>query len=407
MPGLDTKTSQHHSRAALDWLIVGGGVQGTHLAHFLADALGVARDRLRVLDPHPQPLAQWDRLTANVGMAYLRSTGVHHLALDPDDLRRFGSRMRGLPVPPFVHPYARPAHALFQAHCRHVCATHRLDELFVQGTANGLARRAGGWRVETKQGSLEARQVLLAIGRTWLNWPAWAAAVQASGGSIRHIFQQDFLAAGLPALARFVVVGGGITAAQVALQLARRAPGSVTLLMRHPVREHDFDADAGWFGPKFLEGFQATACYGQRRQMIGAARYRGSIPPAIARAVREAAGRGLLALRQGEVASASVGAQGAAKLRLADGGQIEADQIVLATGFDPTRPGHEWLDHAIAAQNLPCAACGYPIVDQTLRWAPGLYVSGALAELEIGPIAANIAGARHAARRLQQVVSNA
>jgi hypothetical protein len=177
--------------------------------------------------------------------------------------------------------------------------------------------------------------------------------------------------------------------------------------MRHPIREHDFDADAGWFGPKFLEGFQATACYGQRRQMIGAARYRGSIPSSIAGAVREAAERGLLALCQGEVASASVGAQGAARLRLADGGQIEADQIILATGFDPARPGHEWLDRAIAAHNLPCAACGYPIVDQTLCWQPGLYVSGALAELEIGPIAANIAGARHAARRLQQVVSNA
>jgi hypothetical protein len=54
----------------LDWLIVGGGVHGTHLAHVLVNALGVARDRLRVLDPHPQPLAQWDRLTANVGMAW-------------------------------------------------------------------------------------------------------------------------------------------------------------------------------------------------------------------------------------------------------------------------------------------------------------------------------------------------
>ncbi len=399
------RTSRHHAPVPLDWLIVGGGVHGTHLAHVLVNALGVARDRLRVLDPHPQPLAQWDRLTANVGMAYLRSTGVHHLA--PDDLRRFGSRLQGLPVAPFAHPYARPAHALFQAHCRHVCATHRLDELFMQGTANGLARSAGGWRVETEQGSLEARRVLLTVGRTWLNWPVWASAVQAGGGSVHHIFQQDFLAAGLPALARFVVVGGGITAAQVALQLTRLSPGAVTLLMRHPMREHDFDADAGWFGPKFLEGFQATACYGQRRQMIGAARYRGSIPPAIVGAVREAAERGVLALRQGEVASASVGAQGATRLRLADGGQIEADQIILATGFDPARPGHEWLDRAIAAHNLPCAACGYPIVDQTLCWQPGLYVSGALAELEIGPIAANIAGARHAARRLQQVVSNA
>lgn len=407
MTASGAKTIFPHAPATLDWLIVGGGVHGTHLAHVLVDALGVARDRLRVLDPHPQPLAQWNRLTANVDMAYLRSTSVHHLALDPDDLRRFGSRLQGLPMPPFAHPYARPAYALFQAHCRHVCAVQRLDELFVQGTANRLARSAGGWRVETEQGSLDARHVLLAVGRTWLNWPVWASALQAGGGSVHHIFQQDFLAAGLPALARFVVVGGGITAAQVALQLARRAPGAVTLLMRHPIREHDFDADAGWFGPKFLAGFQATPCYVERRQMINAARHRGSIPPDIARSVRKAAEQGTLALRQGEVASAGVDAQGVSRLRLTDGETIEADQIVLATGFDPARPGHEWLDRAIVQYNLPCAACGYPIVDQTLRWAPGLYVSGALAELEIGPIAANIAGARHAARRLQQVVSSA
>jgi len=39
-------------------------------------------------------------------------------------------------------------------------------------------------------------------------------------------------------------------------------------------------------------------------------------------------------------------------------------------------------------------------VDKTLCWSPGLYVMGTLAELEMGPIAANIAGARQAARRL-------
>jgi hypothetical protein len=34
------------------------------------------------------------------------------------------------------------------------------------------------------------------------------------------------------------------------------------------------------------------------------------------------------------------------------------------------------------------------VVDRTLAWAPGLHVSGALAELEVGPVARNIIGAR-------------
>jgi hypothetical protein len=36
----------------------------------------------------------------------------------------------------------------------------------------------------------------------------------------------------------------------------------------------------------------------------------------------------------------------------------------------------------------------------SLEWADGLLVSGALAELELGPIARNIAGARAAGERL-------
>ena len=52
-------------------------------------------------------------------------------------------------------------------------------------------------------------------------------------------------------------------------------------------------------------------------------------------------------------------------------------------------------DHA-----LPCAVCGYPLVDRHLRWHPRLHVSGPLAELELGPVARNIVGARRAAERI-------
>jgi hypothetical protein len=49
---------------------------------------------------------------------------------------------------------------------------------------------------------------------------------------------------------------------------------------------------------------------------------------------------------------------------------------------------------------LPCADCGYPIVSRALQWGHDLYVIGALAELEMGPIARNISGARQAAGRI-------
>jgi hypothetical protein len=43
---------------------------------------------------------------------------------------------------------------------------------------------------------------------------------------------------------------------------------------------------------------------------------------------------------------------------------------------------------------------GYPIVASALRGHPGIHVTGPLAELEIGPPARNILGARLSAERL-------
>ena len=75
----------------------------------------------------------------------------------------------------------------------------------------------------------------------------------------------------------------------------------------------------------------------------------------------------------------------------------------MQPGFIPSLPGKDWLGKLIKDLNLSCAKCGYPIISKTLQWYPQLYVSGPLAELEIGPIARNISGARHAA---EKIVSN-
>ena len=50
--------------------------------------------------------------------------------------------------------------------------------------------------------------------------------------------------------------------------------------------------------------------------------------------------------------------------------------------------------------SLPCAECGYPVVEPDLRWHPRIYVTGPLAELELGPASRNISGARRAADRI-------
>ena len=105
-------------------------------------------------------------------------------------------------------------------------------------------------------------------------------------------------------------------------------------------------------------------------------------------------------LQHDEVAAAQMTAIGTLALTLTSGESLTADRVLLATGFVQTRPGGALVDNAIAAYGLPCAPCGYPLVDKQLCWRDGLYVTGPLAELEIGVTAPNIRGARLAGERL-------
>ncbi len=87
-------------------------------------------------------------------------------------------------------------------------------------------------------------------------------------------------------------------------------------------------------------------------------------------------------------------------MRLNGGTVLEVNRVLLATGFAGHRPGGKFIDQLVASASLPCAKCGYPVVDKALRWHPRVYVSGPLAELELGPSSRNISGARRAADRL-------
>jgi glycine/D-amino acid oxidase-like deaminating enzyme len=385
----------------LDWLIIGAGIHGVHLAHVLLQRNGVPRARLGLLDPHEAPLARWRHLTGNVGMSFLRSPSVHHIGLDADDLHRFAQSTAGQWLAEYRDPHHRPGLMLFDAHADGVVRTERLDELLLRGAACGLQRQLSGWRVLTERGAIDARRVVLAIGRTALHRPTWTTGE--IGERIAHIFDPDFVREQMPSSAQVVVVGGGISAAQTATALARTSQRSVTLVMRQPMRKSNFDSDSCWNGPKCLTKFHHTHCYQDRRLQLQEGRYRGTMPHDVARDLLQAVAAGRVELKTAEVTSCTAAPDSRLHLHLNTDETLRADRVVLATGFDQARPGSPWLDAVIANEGLPCAPCGYPIPDKTLAWAPGLYVSGSLAELELGATAPNIRGARMAAERLRAV----
>ncbi|MEM7516546.1 MAG: FAD/NAD(P)-binding protein, partial [Planctomycetota bacterium] len=373
-----------------DWVIEGGGIHGVHLALRLLGEGGVSRDRLRIIDPASRLLARWRERTATTGMTHLRSTSVHHHGLDALDLREFAANYRGSSEPLFAGPYDSPSLALFNAHCDELLRAYGLEDLHLQDLALKVRTTPAAVHLRTKGGlALQAENIALALGGS--EEPNWPAGVPREDSRIRHVFTSPQTAAPSPRGSSVAVVGGGITAAQIALRERSRGH-RVALLSRHPLREHMFDVDAGWMGPKFMRGFHLTRDPGVRRELIQHARRRGSLPPSDAEALRKTIARGEIEWIDAELKSVTPQSK-ALRLHLTRGREREVDRLLLATGFSPRRPGGTMVDELIHSASLPVARCKFPAVDRYLRWHPRVFVAGALAELELGPTAMNIAGA--------------
>jgi cation diffusion facilitator CzcD-associated flavoprotein CzcO len=375
----------------LDWLIVGGGVHGTHL--FLALTQG-ARQNVAVLDPEAEPLAQFWRCVAACGMGRLRSPAVHHLDLEPWSLVDLAEE-RAEPSA-LAPPYGRPSVALFRAHCEGLVAHSGLRDRWIRGRATRIVPGPDRVLVQSTAGPLQARRVALALGMgEQLSIPRWALAAPRSD-RLRHLYEPAFDPGRISAGDRVLVVGLGIGGVHLALSCAERA--KVTLASRHPLERSWFDSDPGWLGPKNMRGFAAETDWTRRRDQISQARKRGSVPPDLAAALREQ-------IRAGRIERLSVEPEralpGEGGVGVVLGGELRVfEHVVLATGFVQSRPGGALVDELVQRHGLPVAPCGYPIVGPDLAWHPRIACTGALAELELGPTARNISGARKAAVRL-------
>ena len=391
----------------LDWLIIGGGIHGVHIAARLLGEAGVPRERVRIVDPGERLLERWRTCTATTGMTHLRSPSVHNLDLDPWSLlrhagkpkrtkgKRAGKRRKDK-LSLFAPPYDRPQLRFFNDHCDQVIEAFGLDSLHVRARASSCTVDCDGVIVQLSTGQeITAQRLVLAIGAGEKpERPAWAPA---GLEQVQHVFEHGF--DGWPEEGTTVaVVGGGISACQVALRLADEGH-QVHLISRHSLREHQFDSDPGWLGPKYMRNFKRESDLDRRRVLISNARHRGSVPPDVRRGLRIAIDEGQLSWHESDIKAVEHGS-GPLVMELTTGGRIEVDRVLLATGFSSTRPGGSLIDELVEQASLPCAGCGYPIVDSSLRWHPRIHVSGPLAELELGPVARNIAGARRAADRL-------
>src|SRR5699024_9300522 len=249
----------------LDWLIIGGGLHGSHIARRLQAACPGAA--VAVMDPAASALSAWQRRANACGMFYLRSSQAHHLGLRADALRVF-AREHGYDASHSLGRYRRPSRGLFEAHAEAVTSTVPR----IAARAEAIAPQGHDWQVTTRAGAhYTARRLVLAPGPPAPQRPRW-------GSELAHVFDQHFAArsANWSAAAHIAIVGGGISAAQYATACAR-AGHAVTMLSRHPLRQCAFDSDPCYAGPRCLTTF-ARLPLAQRPALLAQVRNPATMP---------------------------------------------------------------------------------------------------------------------------------
>ncbi len=380
------------------WIIIGGGIQGCTMASYLRQELNIKANEMLIVDRKERPLQNWKQFTKELQMTYLRSPSIHHIDPRPFALEKFAKQHQQKGALQFYAPYDRPSLQLFNQHCDEVLSEIEIEKCWVSGKVIGLKKCSNkrGWNVQLQCGKeLEAKNIVIAIGLSdQLNWPNWAKEGKKNGANIVHVFDDKHqLTVNKP----IVIIGGGISAAHAALKWSKLMPGKVTMIVRRPLSVHQFDSDPGWLGPKFMTGFNKVNCFEKRRKMIKEARNSGSLPSELKTSIEKQKNRGNLNVIIDEVKDYQHDAH---SLKLKSGQIVAAEGILLATGFEQKPPGMSWLQTVIQTYCLPCSSCGYPIPKPSLEWIDGLYLLGALAELQLGPVARNISGARRGAERI-------
>ncbi len=383
-----------------DWIIIGGGIHGTFLANFLTTALGYRFDKVAVLDPHEEPCSLWKQTTKNTGMVFLRSPGKHHLGLHPNALDNYANLPSVKPRTMTLGDSRRPTLELFNNHISYLVNQFGLKRMFHQARASAIRETAEGLAIETNVGTFETRRVILALGQSESPlMPAWAYKLRSKGIEVKHVFASDFNLNDYSGRDRVAIVGGGITAAHLATKLGRYEQ-PVILVCRNVIPTNNLDFDPCWLGPECMEGFSQISDPDERRRVIDKARHKGTAPQDAQEKLATAIETGRVVQTLGSVQRVS-SYSGKATIHLSNGKKVECDRVILATGFEKSRPGGAWLDYTALNLNLPVHQGGYPLVDPLLRWGhPRIFVTGALAELELGPAARNIIGAKLAAERI-------
>lgn len=211
-----------------------------------------------------------------------------------------------------------------------------------------------------------------------------------------------------------LVVGGGLTSAQLSDLAIRRGVTRVWHIMRGPCRVKPFDVDLKWMS-KYRNVEQAYFWSAnsdeERLQMLRTARGGGSMTPVFHRKLKEHRARGRLELHENTVLVDARFEQGEGRERLSGTWAVKTDPpidsippvdyIYFATGVETNISSLPYLRTMRETHPIPELG-GFPCLNGQLMWKDGvpLFVAGRLAALSLGPAAPNLGGAKMGAERI-------
>ncbi len=364
-------------------LIIGAGVHGMTLAISYIEQ-GGKLDDLLIVDPNSAPLSNWTRQTDSISMSHLRSTRVHHVSSNPYALKQFASR-HAYRSNHFKDTFGRPSLELFNNHALTLWDELRLDECFLGNERVMAVRKEGqGFHVQTDRRLIVADSVIVAIGQSaTVVLPEWTTE------RCQHVFTKDREGESN----HVTVIGGGITALHYVVKRVNQGH-RVTLVTRRPLEVSQFDADREFMGPKGLDQFnRLQQDWTTKRSFVTRERKPGSAPNDLVLKVKRLIQTDAVTHQIGEVERHQ-------DILMVNGERLDDSEIVLCTGIRPQPVKETFLQPLIEQLDLPLTPCGTPVLNNRLEWTDGLYLTGAYADLIIGPFARAVYGGQEAARRI-------
>lgn len=378
-------------------LIVGAGPAALSIATVLT--CQEVTTELEVTDPSGRWMSAWHRRFAAQAIPHLRSPAVHHPHPDPFALLSVTPHDELTPSGGTNLPSTRS----FARFCDELVHRQRLEEAVTATSAVALQVDADGApTVELEDGTSRRPEHLVLA--TNARRPTVPPAVrQLVGRDPRVLAGDEMRLDATPVGGHVVVVGGGLSAAHLAVGAAERG-ASVTLLTRRALTVRRFDTHPSWLGPRKRRPFELEPDPHVRRRTIDHARGGGSVPHRMRRRLEACQERGQLDLRTRTSLAEVRPTDGGLHVRCGDDHRVRADAVWLATGgaIDVAR---DPLCAPLCDGGNATIAGGLPDLDVGLAW-PGtrVHLVGAAASLVLGPTAGNLVGQRRAALRLAAVL---